>query len=231
MDTGFNYYHGADPSEYDLVRLELRRWARPSHRARRASRRGGLLGRRPGVLRAAGGREGDGRVLLRVRRQVPPGVDAAMVGEPSRASRHRLRARRPRLPGRRRSGAEIGDVPFNVFARRSRRPGSTSTSRAARTRRSPARRPAGRSSSPRPAPRSSRTRTRGIERWFEPGSEMIVRRGRRRRASPPTARCSTTRPRRRRWAPARASGCSTSTPIATARAGCSASSASRRRCR
>ena len=37
MDTGFNYYHGADPSEYDLGRLELRRRsARPAPARRQA---------------------------------------------------------------------------------------------------------------------------------------------------------------------------------------------------
>ena len=76
MDTGFNYYHGADPSEYDLVLsnsegglgrlLELG--------ARRAE--AVLWARRPGVLPAAARREGARRLLLRLRGQVPPRVDA-----------------------------------------------------------------------------------------------------------------------------------------------------------
>ena len=75
MDTGFNYYHGADPSEYDLVVSNSEGGVAAPARARRAPRRGGVLGRRPGVLRAAARRQGDGRLLLRLRRQVPPGVD------------------------------------------------------------------------------------------------------------------------------------------------------------
>ena len=57
-------------------RRQLRRRARAAARARCASRRSGLLGRRPRLLRAARGREGDGRLLLRLRRQVPARLDA-----------------------------------------------------------------------------------------------------------------------------------------------------------
>jgi hypothetical protein len=46
MDTGFNYYYGADPGEYDLV-VSNSRAARPAARARRAPRRGALLGGGP----------------------------------------------------------------------------------------------------------------------------------------------------------------------------------------
>ena len=75
MDTGFNYYHGADPSEYDLVLSNSEGGPRAPARARRATGRGGALGRRPGVLPAAARREGGRRLLLRLRRQVPARVD------------------------------------------------------------------------------------------------------------------------------------------------------------
>ena len=96
MDTGFNYYHGADPSEYDLVvsnsegglprLLELG--------ARRAE--AVFWGADAGVLRAARGREGARRLLLRLRGQVPARVDggARRRAEP-RGAGARVRARRP----------------------------------------------------------------------------------------------------------------------------------------
>ena len=109
--------------------LELGGRAAAPARARRPPGRGGLLGRRPRVLRAAAGREGDGRVLLRLRRQVPPGVDGGdgRRAEPGRA-RDRLRARRPGLP--RRHGQRAGDrrrARSTSSRARSRRRGSTST--------------------------------------------------------------------------------------------------------
>ncbi len=75
MDTGFNIYHGADPSEYDLVPLKLRGRPRPTARAWCAPRGGALLGRRPGAVRADRRRERARRVLLRVWRQVPTRLD------------------------------------------------------------------------------------------------------------------------------------------------------------
>ena len=75
MDTGFNYYFGADPSEYDLVVSNseggldrLRELG-----ARRAE--AVFWGADPELFQPHDGREGDGRLLLRLRRQVPPGVD------------------------------------------------------------------------------------------------------------------------------------------------------------
>ena len=114
MDTGFNYYYGADPGEYDLVVSNsegglgrLRELG-----ARRAESL--LLGRRPRALRAAGRREGARRLLLRLRRQVPR-ESMGFVGEPSRrAARRRLRARRRRLPGASDSAARSAMIPFNV---------------------------------------------------------------------------------------------------------------------
>ena len=75
MDTGFNYYFGADPSEYDLVvsnsegGLERLR----ELGARRAE--AVFWGADPELFRPHDGRQGDRRLLLRLRRQVPPGVD------------------------------------------------------------------------------------------------------------------------------------------------------------
>ena len=119
MDTGFNYYHGADPGEYDLVvsnsegglerLLELG--------ARRAE--AVFWARRSRVLRTAGGREGGRRLLLRLRRQVPARVDG---GDGRRAVARRCRtstSRSAAATSRATSGNArlIGDVPFNVFPR------------------------------------------------------------------------------------------------------------------
>ncbi len=96
------------------------------------------MGRRPGVLPAPPGREGARRLLLRVRRQVPPGVDARARGRAVAArSADRLRARRTGLPGRRRRSADARRRAVQRRSRgRSRRRASTSTSRGGRTRRS-----------------------------------------------------------------------------------------------
>ena len=163
MDTGFNYYHGADPGEYDLVISNSEGGLERAARARRAPGRGDLLGRRPRLLRAAAGREGDRRLLLRLRRQVPARVDVGVRRRAlARAPRRRLRARRPRLPRRhRRTRGSSATSRSRRSRARSRPRGSTSASRGGRTRPSTPRRRAGRSSSPRPAPRSSRTPTTG----------------------------------------------------------------------
>ena len=219
MDTGFNYYHGADPSEYDLVLSNSEGGLDAAPRARRAPRRGGLLGGRPGVLRAAAGREGDGRLLLRLRRQVPAGVDGGAWSASRAAATRRSTSRSAAATSRATSGAPalVGDVPFNVFAR------AISAARVNLnvTRRSHATVPG--SSTCRPFELAAAGAAivsnphAGIERWFEPGSELLVVEDAEAR-SRPTARCSTTRRRRRRWAPARESACSTSTRTRTARA-------------
>ena len=209
-------------------RLELGGRARAAARARRAPRGGGLLGRRPGVLRAAG----------RSRRSTTSSSTAtatssaatgwqAMVGEPV--------ARAPELDfalgGRDFQGDTgrarlVGDVPFNVFARAI----SAARINLNITRRSHAT-VAG--SSTVPAVRARRVRRRDR---LEParGDRALVRAGAAScsssttptRRSRPTASCSTTRRRPRRWARARASACSTSTRTRTARGGCSRSSGS-----
>ena len=99
MDTGFNYYHGADPSEYDVVLSNSEGGARPSARARRSPRRDGVLGRGSGAV-PAGAVDKEYDVFFygygdKFRREWMQ----ALVGEPSRMrSRDRLRARRQGLP-------------------------------------------------------------------------------------------------------------------------------------
>ena len=143
--------------------LELRGRAREPAGARRPAGRGGLLGRRPRVLRPAARREGDRRLLLRLRRQVPPRVDGGPRRRAlARASRRRLLARRPRLPRRHRCRAprRRRAVPV-VPARDLGGPDQPLHHPPLARDRVRAPRRAARSSSPRPAPRSSRTRTRG----------------------------------------------------------------------
>jgi glycosyltransferase involved in cell wall biosynthesis len=175
MDTGFNYYHGADPSEYDLVL---------------SNSEGGLDRLRElGARRAEAVFWGADPDLFR-----PHDVDReydvffygygdkfrrewmqALVGQPSRAAAEIDFA----LGGRDFRGDTgearlVGDVPFNVFAR---------TISAARinlniTRRSHATVHA--SSTARPFELAAAgaaivsNPVEGIERWFEPESELLV---------------------------------------------------------
>ena len=220
MDTGFNYYHGADPAEYDLV----------------VSNSEGGLGRllELGARRAEAVFWGADPEFFQPRR-VEKTSDvffygygdkfrrewmAAIVGEPSRAA--------PELEfvlgGRDFQGdigraRLIGDVPFNAFAR------SISAARINLniTRRSHATVTA--SATARPFELAAAGAAivsnpyEGIDRWFEPGTSCSSSRAPRRR-SPPTASCSTTRARPRRWARVPASVSSTSTRTHTGRAGC-----------
>jgi len=175
MDTGFNYYHGADPGEYDLVL---------------SNSEGGL-----GRLRELGARRAEAVFWgvdpdVFAPRPVEPEHDvffygygdkfrrdwiAAMVGEPSRAA--------PELDfalgggdfkgdtGRARM---LGDVPFNVFAQ------AISAARVNLnvTRHSHASVFA--SSSCRPFELAAcgaaivSNPCAGMERWFEPGRELLV---------------------------------------------------------
>jgi spore maturation protein CgeB len=175
MDTGFNYYHGADPSEYDLVL---------------SNSKGGI----PRLLEL-GARRAEAVFWgadpeFFAPQPVPKEMDvffygygdkfrrewtSAMVGEPSRAAPELDFA----LGGRDFQGdignaREIGDVPFNVFAR---------TISAARinlnvTRRSHATVPL--SSTCRPFELASAGAAivsnphAGIDRWFEVGEEILV---------------------------------------------------------
>jgi spore maturation protein CgeB len=175
MDTGFNYYHGADPGEYDLVV---------------SNSEGGLDRLRElGARRAEAVFWGADPELFQ-----PLPVDKqmdvffygygdkfrrdwmeAMVGEPSRRLSHVDFA----LGGRDFRGdigaaRELGDVPFNAFARAI----SAARVNLCITRRSHASVYA--SSSCRPFELASSGAAivanpyEGIERWFEPGSELLV---------------------------------------------------------
>jgi spore maturation protein CgeB len=175
MDTGFNYYHGADPSEYDLV----------------VSNSEGGLGR----LRELGARRAEAVFWgadPELFRPLPVEKEAdvffygygdkfrrdwmgAMVGEPSRA----LPDVRFALGGRDFRGdtgrAELlGDVPFNVFNRAisAARLNLNVTRQAQATVRA--------SSTARPFELAMAGAAivsnpyEGIETWFEPGRELVV---------------------------------------------------------
>ncbi len=232
MDTGFNYYHGADPSEYDLV-LSNSEGGLPRLLELGARRAEAVFWGADPEFFAPQPVAKEMDVFFygygdKFRRE----WTAAMVGEPSRSAPEIDFA----LGGRDFRGdtgvaREIGDVPFNVFARAI----SSARINLNVTRRSHATVPL--SSTCRPFELASAGAAivsnphEGIEQWFEPGSEIIVvedgAAGARR--LPGAAR----RPRRGwpRWAPAPASASSTSTPTPTGPAACSTCSASRaRRC-
>ena len=175
MDTGFNYYHGADPSEYDLV---------VSNSEGGLARLRELGARRAEALYWAADPE-----LFRPR-PVEKDVDVffygygdkfrrdwmgAMVGEPSRALREVDFALGGRdFRGDTGAARLLGDVPFNVFNR------AISAARVNLnvTRRAQATVPA--SSTARPFELAMAGAAvvsnpyRGIERWFEPGRELVV---------------------------------------------------------
>jgi Glycosyl transferases group 1 len=175
MDTGFNWYHDADPSEYDLL----------------LSNSEGALDR----LRALGAKRAEAVFWgadpeFFAPHQVDKELDIffygygdkfrrdwveAMVGEPSR----RLSDTDFALGGRDFQGDTgaarlIGDVPFNTFSRVI----SSARVNLCITRRSHATVYA--SSSCRPFELASSGAAivsnpyEGIERWFEPGSELLV---------------------------------------------------------
>jgi glycosyltransferase involved in cell wall biosynthesis len=175
MDTGFNYYHGADPGEYDLVV---------------SNSEGGLERLRElGARRAEAVFWGADPDLFR-----PIDVDKhmdvffygygdkfrrewmeAMVGEPSR----RLPRADFALGGRDFRGdvgaaREIGDVPFNAFGRAI----SEARINLNITRRAHATVPASSTARPFELAMSGATIVsnpyEGIERWFEPGRELLV---------------------------------------------------------
>ena len=193
MDTGFNYYHGADPGEYDLVISNSEGGLGVAARARRPPRRDGLLGRRPRLLRPATGREGDTTSSSTAtatsfaasgcrRSSASPrarlaDVDFALGGHDFRGDTGQARL--------------IGDIPFPSFPRAisaarinlclTRRPHATVYA----------------SSSCRPFELAAAGAAivanpyDGIERWFEPGAELSSPPTPTRR-SRPTAPCSTT---------------------------------------
>jgi spore maturation protein CgeB len=175
MDTGFNYYHGADPSEYDLV----------------VSNSEGGLPR----LRELGARRAEAVFWgadpdFFAPRAVPKEMDvffygygdkfrrewtAAMVGEPSRAAPEIDFALGGRdFRGDTGNARTIGDVPFNSFSRAI----SAARINLNVTRRSHATVPL--SSTCRPFELASAGAAivsnphLGIESWFAPGSEILV---------------------------------------------------------
>jgi spore maturation protein CgeB len=175
MDTGFNYYHGADPSEYDLVvsnseggLARLRELG-----ARRAE--AVFWGADPELFRPLPVEKTTDVFFYGYGEKFRAEWIDALVVEPSR----RLPAVDFTLGGndfRADAGAAryVGDVPFNVFA---------NAISAARinlniTRRSHATVPASSTSRPFELAMSGAAIVsnphEGIERWFEPGRELVV---------------------------------------------------------
>jgi spore maturation protein CgeB len=175
MDTGFNWYHDADPSEYDLL-LSNSEGALPRLRELGAKRAEALFWAADPEFFAPQPVDKDADVFFygygdKFRREWVE----AMVGAPSRALPDADFA----LGGRDFQGdignaRLIGDVPFNAFA------GAISAARInlCITRRSHATVYA--SSTCRPFELASSGAAivsnpySGIERWFEPGSELLV---------------------------------------------------------
>ena len=195
MDTGFNYYHGADPSEYDLVPLELR--GRPRRLLELGARRA------EAVLWAA-----DPEFFRPLPVEKEPDVFfygygdkfrrewmAALVGEPSRRDpTHRLRPRRTGLPGRRRQRPRSSETCRSTsFARAisAARVNLNVTRRAHAT--------VDGSSTCRPFELASAGAAivsnphDGTRAMVRAGQRAARRRGRRRARSRPTGRCSTIR--------------------------------------
>ena len=228
MDTGFNYYHGADPSEYDLVvsnsegGLERLR----ELGARRAEAI--FWGADPELFRPLPVEKttdvffyGYGEkfraewidaLVIEPSRRLPQ-VDFTLGGNDFRA-RHGCRA----LHGRR--------AVQRASRTRSRRHASTSTSHGDRTRPCPPLRRRGRSSWRCPARPSSRTRTRASSAGSSPvascwSSVALTRRWRRTRS------CSGIPAAWRRWVAPPASARWRSTRTSTARGSCWICSTSR----
>jgi Glycosyl transferases group 1 len=175
MDTGFNYYHGADPSEYDLVV---------------SNSEGGLERLRElGARRAEAvfwGADPDVFFPEPVEKEIDVFFygygdkfrrewTAAMVGEPSR----RLRKTDFALGGLDFQGDAgrarvLGDVPFNVFNRTI----SASRINLNITRRAHASVHASSTSRPFELAMAGAAivsnPVAGIDRWFEPGRELLV---------------------------------------------------------
>ena len=175
MDTGFNYYHGADPSEYDLV-LSNSEGGIPRLLELGARRAEAVYWAADPEFFAPQHVEKETDVFFygygdKFRREWM----RELVGEPSR----RLRDVQFSLGGRDFRGDVgaawvTGDVPFNVFARAI----SAARINLNVTRRSHATVPG--SSTCRPFELASAGAAivsnphDGIERWFEPGSELLV---------------------------------------------------------
>ena len=176
MDTGFNYYHGADPSEYDLVVSNseggLRAcssWARGGPRRSSgpptpsSSRRGRSRScttssstatatssaatgwRRWSASRAAPRRRSSSRSAAATSRATPAAPGSSATF-PSTPSRTRSRPSRINLNITRRSHASVHALVVLPAVRARRAPGAAIVSNP----------------------------YEGIERWFEPGQELLV---------------------------------------------------------
>ncbi len=175
MDTGFNYYHGADPSEYDLV-VSNSEGGLPRLLELGARRAEAIYWAADPDFFAPQAVEKESDVFFygygdKFRQE----WTQAMVGEPSRTAPEIDFA----LGGRDFRGDTgvariLGDVPFNVFARAI----SAARINLNITRRSHASIPG--SSTCRPFELASAGAAivsnphAGIERWFEPGSELLI---------------------------------------------------------
>ena len=175
MDTGFNYYHGADPSEYDLV-VSNSEGGLPRLLELGARRAEAIYWAADPDFFAPQAVEKESDVFFygygdKFRQE----WTQAMVGEPSRTAPEIDFA----LGGRDFRGDTgvariLGDVPFNVFARAI----SAARINLNITRRSHASVPG--SSTCRPFELASAGAAivsnphAGIERWFEPGSELLL---------------------------------------------------------
>jgi spore maturation protein CgeB len=177
MDTGFNYYHGADPSEYDLVvsnsegGLERLR----ELGARRAE--AVFWAADPELFRPLATEKETDVFFYGYGDKFRRDWMRALVGEPSR----RLPDRDFALGGRDFQGDTgrarlVGDVPFNAFNRAI----SSARINLNLTRRAHAQLHA--SSTARPFELAMAGATivsnpyEGVERWFEPGQELVVAR-------------------------------------------------------
>ena len=127
MDTGFNYYHGADPSEYDLV-VSNSEGGLPSLLELGAQRAEAVFwGADPEFFAPQPVEKLHDVFFYGYGDKFRRDWMAAMVGEPSRGGAGaRVRARRARLPGRHRPRlARSATSPSTPSRRRSRPRGST----------------------------------------------------------------------------------------------------------
>ena len=175
MDTGFNYYHGADPSEYDLV-VSNSEGGLPRLLELGARRAEAIYWAADPDFFAPQAVEKESDVFFygygdKFRQE----WTQAMVGEPSRTAPEIDFALGGRdFRGDTGAARILGDVPFNVFARAI----SAARINLNITRRSHASVPG--SSTCRPFELASAGAAivsnphAGIERWFEPGSELLL---------------------------------------------------------
>ena len=175
MDTGFNYYHGADPSEYDLV-VSNSEGGLPRLLELGARRAEAIYWAADPDFFAPQAVEKESDVFFygygdKFRQE----WTQAMVGEPSRTAPEIDFALGGRdFRGDTGAARILGDVPFNVFARAI----SAARINLNITRRSHA--SVAGSSTCRPFELASAGAAivsnphAGIERWFEPGSELLL---------------------------------------------------------